>query len=244
MSVTLDLLSDTLHGTVEGYRAGCRGSACAGEVACRDVWRRFNGHWSFRKRVLAGETPAEIVASEAAEREAPLEREQELAAQERAAARAAAERARRAARSKTPRVRKSRPVKPQTILLRVLREGIPRLHAEGRTDQQMADELLAAAVAAGAVGVSVTRDKISHHRRKMGLPVNPEVQPNSSRPRRPVGVRAAREARIRELHARGCTDRVIADDVGLQPEAIRKQRRKLGLASNQRNGRPRTVVPA
>ena len=42
------------HGSVAGYRSGCRGSQCPAPVACREVHRRYNGDVEFRRRIDAG----------------------------------------------------------------------------------------------------------------------------------------------------------------------------------------------
>lgn len=162
MSITLDLMSATdLHGTVDGYRAGCRGSACSGQVTCRDVWTRYNGDYTFRRRVDAGDAPAVIVAEEIAEREAVAARDRDAARQ----ARMDAARAARAPRPPAaPRVRKPRPPKPESkfVAAQRLRARIAELHAEGLTDRQIADRL-----------DGQSRDTIGYHRRVLGLPVNP-----------------------------------------------------------------------
>ncbi len=66
MSRTLDTLLDAEHGTVDGYRAGCRGSHCpAGEehgLSCVLANTYAAGNWNYMKALRRGLTPAEIAA--------------------------------------------------------------------------------------------------------------------------------------------------------------------------------------
>lgn len=115
MSHTLELLADTeVHGTPDGYRAGCTGSAasCPGEITCTDAFTRYNGDWTFRKRVKAGEHPAAIFREEAAQ--AAAVRARDIAAA-RADRRRDAEKARAVAqrkRQKSTLATRKRPTKP------------------------------------------------------------------------------------------------------------------------------------
>lgn len=223
MSTTLDLLSATdLHGTVDGYRAGCRSSACSSTITCRDVWTRYDGDYAFRKRVDAGWHPAAIVAQEAADAEAEHAR---------ALAAARSERARSAAVNRPPRQPRAPRSAPKrdrdaehaaTQRRREFRADITRLHGEGLTDQEIADKL-------SEDGDRIGRERVGHLRRRMGLPCNPARTPSP----RPVGVRAAREARLRDLHAAGLTDPRIAAELGISREAVRKARLKLELPLNR-----------
>lgn len=67
MSRTLDALSDDVpHGTVEGYRQGCRTSHCpAGQehgLSCALANTYAAGNWQYMKAIQRGLTPAEIAA--------------------------------------------------------------------------------------------------------------------------------------------------------------------------------------
>lgn len=67
MSRTLDAMSDDVtHGTVEGYRQGCRTSHCpAGEehgLSCVLANTYAAGNWQYMKAIQRGLTPAEIAA--------------------------------------------------------------------------------------------------------------------------------------------------------------------------------------
>lgn len=68
------------HGTPEGYRQGCRGrGACdpAQPWTCMDAWTRYRGDLTYRRRVDAGLSPAEIAAADAEDRKADLRRQRE-----------------------------------------------------------------------------------------------------------------------------------------------------------------------
>lgn len=57
-----DLLEDSFpHGSVDGYRDGCRGALCPAVISCRDVHRRYCGDFSFKKAIDAGATLEEIL---------------------------------------------------------------------------------------------------------------------------------------------------------------------------------------
>lgn len=61
-----DLLDDGFpHGTLDGYREGCRGSHCAAPIACRDVYRRYSGDAEFRRLIDSGNTLNVKIAREA-----------------------------------------------------------------------------------------------------------------------------------------------------------------------------------
>lgn len=59
------------HGTPAGYKAGCKGiGGCDPDApwTCAQAMQRYRGDWTFKRRVDAGMTPAEIAELEAAER--------------------------------------------------------------------------------------------------------------------------------------------------------------------------------
>lgn len=66
MSRTLDTILDAQHGTVDGYRQGCRGSHCpAGDehgLSCSLANTYAAGNWNYMKALRRGLTPAEIAA--------------------------------------------------------------------------------------------------------------------------------------------------------------------------------------
>lgn len=64
--MTADILTDGghPHGTIQGYRGGCKSGACPAPVSCRTVHARYQGDYAFRKAIDAGESPVEFVARE------------------------------------------------------------------------------------------------------------------------------------------------------------------------------------
>lgn len=95
---TLDLLTDTFpHGTLDGYRLGCRTAACPAVLPCRAVHSRYCGDFTFAKLIDAGVPLAEILERDAAEKESIRHRDQ-IAARK---ARRAAAQPKAAARTKT-----------------------------------------------------------------------------------------------------------------------------------------------
>lgn len=274
MSHTLELLT-MQHGTVAGYRAGCRTSAaCQSDPSCLVVHTRYVGDYGFSKRVDAGEIPAVIFAEEAAQRDAVRARD---TAADRAARGAAAkeqrdrERARiqaakprretiaekhgadiirlaaeglsdrviaerlgirlstigtarrRLGAVKPPRVARPREVQPPRYLQR--RERVRALHGEGKTDQQIADEL------------GSSRTAIAATRRKLGLPVNAAERRRTERIRRQP--RIDHTADVVRLHTEGMTERQIAKDIGCSQTTVNRIRRGLGLPVNRPRRAPR-----
>jgi hypothetical protein len=149
MSVLLDRLEDGFpHATREGFERGCRGVICPGrEVAgftCAEAWVRFQGDWAFRRRVLAGWSPEEIGALDAAEAEAARMREAE-----------SRKRARRAPRGATISEPVTKPIKAAGEALRTAPSGrrpyriwtladdkrIRELHALRMNDAEIAREI-------------------------------------------------------------------------------------------------------
>ena len=67
----LDMLDDSFpHGTMNGYRQGCKTGHCTAPITCSTVRTRYVSDWAFRKRVDAGWTAAQIQEADAAEAEA------------------------------------------------------------------------------------------------------------------------------------------------------------------------------
>lgn len=214
MSRTLDLHNPGFpHGTPDGYRHGCRGSACGSPASCRDVYTRYQGDYSFKKLIDAGVPAADILAQEAADRDAMRERDR------------AAARAQRRAEQAAPRpTRHPRRQSPSTTRHRPgLRDNLRALHTEGLTDVQIAQRM------------GVTRSRVGALRRELALPAN--RPPRTPRPPR-EGIRTERAQRIRELHAAGLTDQEIADQLGVTRKAAQQSRLRLHLPVN-RAARPR-----
>ena len=220
MSTTLTLLESDVHGTVAGYRAGCKGSACAGTVACRDVYRRYVGDFAFARRVDAGESPAAIIAEEEAEAEAVRARDKAAARAERAASMRAARPPKPRRPPGAPRVVRA----PRTSRVTAAEQHsaeVARLHAEGLMDVEIARQL------------GIARSTVGRLRRALGLETHRPVredQPKSG---------GARAARLRELHAAGLTDQEIADQLGSTRTAVYQARTRAGLPINRVQLTPR-----
>lgn len=268
MSRTLELLSEMEHGTVDGYRAGCHGStaSCGATVSCTDVYIRYQGDWGFRKRVDAGENPADIVADEAAELEAIRERDKVANRKAKSdAARAEKERDERKARAAEPN------------LTARIGADVRRLTEAGRTVREIAAELSVSLMSVTrtrqALGIrtrkrrsiidvsevarlhaegfsdtaiskqlGVANSTISTIRReKLHLP---RVAAKAARVDE-ESPRARRQRRLIELHSQGLTDGQIADALGSTRTAIYQARERLGLPLNRQKSRgpykPRTT---
>lgn len=206
-SHTLELASIT-HGTVDGYRAGCHGSrnSCGAAISCAEVYIRYQGDWGFRKRVNAGEAPAEIIAAEVADADA-------VRARDRAAARSAkkvdADAHRQREQRQQAKKTGKRPARPALTPSKgvLIRDDVARLHAEAWTDVAIAAEL------------DVSANLVGQVRRDLGLPrvlKKAETAPSA---------RALRAERVRELHAEGKTDREIAEVIGVSVPAANQIRR-------------------
>ena len=64
----LDMMEDSFpHGTTDGYRQGCRTNHCPAPIVCHVVRTRYASDWTFRKRIDAGWTAAEILAQDEVE---------------------------------------------------------------------------------------------------------------------------------------------------------------------------------
>lgn len=229
----LDQLDDGFpHGTLEGYRRGCRGSSCGAALPCRDVYRRYNGDFGFRRLVDAGTPLEEILRRDAAEREGIEQRDK-------AAARAAkrGEPAPRASAEPRPRATTapkrtaSAPAAPAPVdplqeweaaraqwraqrkelygVLRAAEQAIARATADRDRAQAAFDEFVAA-----------------------GEPSKPEL------PRKRRGRRDDIEAEIRRLHAAGLTDAEAADELGVTRAYAGIVRRDLQLPANTRRRAP------
>jgi len=63
-------IPDFPHSTHEGYELGCRSNGgCEGKdlITCNEAHRRYISDYSFQRMVLAGMTPAEIIAADNAD---------------------------------------------------------------------------------------------------------------------------------------------------------------------------------
>lgn len=60
------------HGDKSGYELGCRSAHCPGDVACRDVHRRYISDWAYRKQIDSGMNAVQIMQAEQEAAEAAL----------------------------------------------------------------------------------------------------------------------------------------------------------------------------
>lgn len=212
MTVFISDLS-VVHGTVDGYRAGCSGStaSCGAAVSCLDVFTRYSGDWGFRKRVDAGESPAVIVAEEAAEAEAVKARDR------------VAERAKmRPLAPKRSIVGKSKP-----SIVETWSSEVARLNGEGLTDTQIADALGLKPMQATYVRSRLGLTSAHHAKRGSGY----------------VESLAHRRQTIRTMHADGRTDAEIGAALGLDRERVAVVRRYMKLSRNAAVEPERFVPP-
>lgn len=219
MSHTLELAAIT-HGTVDGYRAGCHGSrnSCGAAISCAEAYTRYQGDWGFRKRINAGENPADIITAELAELEAVRARDKAATAAAKRAANTAHQQREQRVRARKTGQQTPRPPRPALIPSKgtLIRDDVARLHDEELTDVAIAAELHVSAHLVGQV------------RRDLGLPriIKTQQTPASS-------ARALRAEKVRELHAEGKTDRQIAEVIGVTAPAANQIRRRLRLPVNR-----------
>lgn len=199
------------HGTVDGYRRGCHGSVCGAVIACRDVYRRYQGDFTFRRQVDAGVPVEEIYERDAAAAET-------IRQSDKAAARAERRRLAAAERPKKPRVAGQRAPRILTGPTALDKHGaeIARLHAEGLSDRMIARD------------VGLSRSRVAQLRRALGLA--PVEQERRERPaRHPRAQRTSAAAEVARLHGEGLRDVEIAERLELNKNYVGNLRRELGL---------------
>ncbi|WP_420114536.1 hypothetical protein [Pseudactinotalea sp.] len=154
---------DFPHGTPVGFTNGCRGSHCPAVLPCRDVHRRYQGEWEFRRAIDAGTPLAQILEEERkAVQEAADAALAARKARTHAARRERANQARRKARAGT----RPTPAKHGGELTEY-QQQIKTLNQDGLTDAQIAERL------------GKTRNQIKAVRTYIGLKPNhkPTVVP-------------------------------------------------------------------
>jgi HAMP domain-containing protein len=232
---TADRLSDDFpHGTVDGYRAGCRTSACPAALPCRDVYRRYAGDYVFRRLVDAGVPLAEILDREAEEREAIEQRDR------------AANRAGR----KRPQPKPTRAT-PRATAHAQVRTPAPASTAEVPESEKQAAEWRARRTALYATlraaeraveEATAARDRATvafDAHVAAGEPTAPVASaPRNGRRRR----RDEIEAGVRRLQAEGKADAAVAVALGITRAYAGIVRRELGLPSNVPAGGQKAVA--
>lgn len=189
--MSADILSDPNHphGTTEGLRLGCRTVHCPAPVSCREVHYLYQGDFAFRRAIDAGLTPTEAIEAAKA----------------------------KATRPETP----TRPVKPIQSAPKVraprvrepsqYEERLRALHAEGKFDTEIADEL------------GIRRRQVTNIRDSLKLPAHRGIDPEA----------------VRKLHADGLSDRAIAAALNkerqrpIHRKSIYGVRHRLGLKANR-----------
>lgn len=219
MSRTLDLLADiALHGTVDGYRAGCTGNHCPSPITCAEVYTRYSGDWGYRKAVNAGGHPAQLILQERENAKAQRVRDIEANKAERKRAAKAdrdAERRRKGLHVPQPRVKREPKPKrePRPTTAQLHGDRIRALHGEGMSDASI-----------GAI-LGIPQTTAQYVRKQvLKLPANRQTAAGS--------LIRARAERITELHAQGMTDDQIAADLGSTRATVWKAREKLALDRN------------
>ena len=110
---TLDILSDGFpHGTPDGFRQGCRSSACPAVIPCRTVHTRYSGDFTFAKLINAGVPLTEILERDAASRAGARDRDNAAAREARRAETAATRPKRTPKQPRPPREKAPRTAAP------------------------------------------------------------------------------------------------------------------------------------
>lgn len=239
----VDLIEDAFpHGTVAGYRAGCRGAVCPAPLACRDVQRRYAGDFGFKRLVDAGVPLEEILARDAAAAEGIEKRDRQAA---RAAARPAApepkpaaEKALRAARAPRP----PRPIEPAPVLV-VTTSPADEYSAAIAAWREKRTGLQLALRSAQHVVVRAVRDRDAARGAleaflAAGEPVKPAAATSSTR-----RTREDAAAEVARLHGEQLADAAIAEQMGVSRAYVGELRRELGLTAHRMPRKPRTPKP-
>lgn len=221
-----DRLDDTYpHGTLEGYRGGCRGAICSAVASCLDVHVRYQGDYSFRRAVNAGEDPQVLFAAEVAERAAVAARDKIANRAPRITHEPKPKKAGKPRTKDRPKKRERASVKPKGTRERYssvserMGDEIVRLHGEGVHDRKIGELL------------GVSRNTVMRVRHDKGLPAI--VQDRSATAGRP---RRDRRGEVAALHAKGLTDAAIAAEMGLSTPHIASIRRAISLTANNPDG--------
>ncbi|WP_136057278.1 hypothetical protein [Microbacterium sp. K24] len=227
------------HGTLDGYRAGCRGSGCPAQLSCEKTHIRYQGDYGFRKALNAGITPEEYLTRERAASVTTVRTQQTAST---AVTRGRVARGRQYVR------------KEPGVPITENQRQVLALHKDGLTDGEIAERMgktreqinatrhhlhlkpnRAAATddhirtlhSKGFSDILIAKElgrnleHVRSRRRNMKLPLNPH--------RPPVIVTAD----LRRLHGEGLTDKQIAERLDTDPRYVARRRRKLHLAPNQ-----------
>lgn len=177
------------HGTPQGYQAGCHGSRCPSEVACRDVNIRYAGDLVFRRALDNGTTAVEFVTQEReqAEETARAAKEARMAA------------SRHAATSRYNEARRRARGSQERQIVSAHTDTIIRLHTEGKLDSEIAEH------------IGLGRRQITTLRINLGLKANRSINTDTIRTLHQRGLTDNQIAdHINEHRARKANRRAIA----------------------------------
>lgn len=234
MSSAADRLEDTFpHGTVTGYRDGCRDGNCPAPIGCRDVYRRYNGDFGFRRLVDAGVPLTEILRRDEVEREGIDQRDRAAARAHRIGTTPSSARAPRNPAAAQPKRQKPAPAPTPAEVDPLAAWQLARdawlaqrkeLYRVMRDAERAADKALA------------DRDRAQQAFQEFvetGEPQKPE------QPRRRQRRRSEIEDGIRRLHAAGLSDAEAAGELGITSAYAGIVRRDLKLDANVKRSAPR-----
>lgn len=222
-----DLLDDSFpHGTVDGHRRGCRGATCPAPLACRDVKRRYDGDYGFKRQVDAGVSLVEILRRDAAERDGIEKRDRD-------AARAAAGKPPVPVRKPKPTDSRRKPApaprpNPETPPPAPVLDPVAEFERD-RDDWRARRRELRAAVREAERAIAEATQRAETAREH--LTAHAELEPvKPSAPKTPI--RASRSdtaAAVARLHAQQMTDAAIAAELGVTRNYVCTLRKEQGL---------------
>lgn len=224
------------HGTVDGYRGGCRDGNCPAPMACRDVYRRYSGDFGFRRLIDAGIPLEEILRRDEAER-AGIEQRDKAAARAARKGDAAAKSTKAPAAPRPPATPKPekrpataiapKPAPAPVVEVNPLeqwqqeRDAWRARHKELYTALRAAERAIEEATAQRDRAQTAFDELVA-----AGEPQKPEQPKRRQRQREEI------EAGIRRLHAEGFSDAEAADELGISRPYAGIVRRDLQLPAN------------
>jgi len=233
------LADDFPHGTVDGFRGGCRTSTCPAPLPCRDVYRRYQGDYGFRRLVDDGVTLEEILRRDAVEREGIEKRDR------------AANRTGRATATTAPAAPASAPVKPTAPASTAAEAAPARAPLEDWQRDAIAWRAKRTALYATLRRAEQAVTAAIEARDRAEVAFDAHIA--AGEPTAPVAAAAGNgrrrrrdeiEAGVRRLHADGKDDRQIGAALKITRAYVGMVRRDLGLASHIKPGsrRPKGAV--
>jgi hypothetical protein len=222
------------HGTVNGYRGGCRDANCPAPLPCRDVYRRYSGDYSFKRLVDAGVPLEEILRRDEEDRAGAEQRDKAAA---------------RAARKGTPAPRPKAPAKPKAerpaaAARKPAPAPVPAVdpleawqQAREAWRAQRKDLYAVLRGAERAVEAAIAdRDRAQAAFDEFVAAAEPQ---KPEQPKRRHRQRAEVEAGVRRLNAEGMTDAEVAAELGITRAYAGIVRRDLQLPAIVKRSAPR-----